>query len=172
MAYTGKFLVNNKFLSPLAIDGVGTFDAYSGDRIYRNRGGCTAIVSKGPIPAGKYWIVTRPAGGPGSKALAWIKDTWNAFDGNATDHSEWFALYRDDGMIDDETWVNGVRRGQFRLHPAGGQGISLGCITLPSRVDFQRIRTALLTTNTIPAGNSGLGAYGTIEVITYGNACP
>ncbi|WP_084068452.1 DUF2778 domain-containing protein [Paraburkholderia heleia] len=172
MTYTGKFLVNNKHLSPLTIDGLGTFDAYSGDQIYRNRGGCTAVVGKGPIPAGKYWIVTRPGGGAGSKALAWIKDAWNAYDGNPTDHSEWFALYRDDGMIDDETWVNGVKRGQFRLHPAGGRGISLGCITLPSRVDFLRIRTALLTTKTIPAGNSGLSAYGTIQVITYGNTCP
>ncbi|WP_321897832.1 tlde1 domain-containing protein, partial [Paraburkholderia heleia] len=82
MTYTGKFLVNNKHLSPLTIDGLGTFDAYSGDQIYRNRGGCTAVVGKGPIPAGKYWIVTRPGGGAGSKALAWIKDAWNAYDGN------------------------------------------------------------------------------------------
>ncbi|EDT41390.1 DUF2778 domain-containing protein [Burkholderia ambifaria] len=172
MAYTGRFLVNNNFLSPLAIDGLGTFDAYSGDEIYRNRGGCTTMASKGPIPSGKYWIVARPTGGLRSKALAWIKDMWNAYDGGPTDHSEWFALFRDDGMIDDETWVSGVKRGQFRLHPTGGQGTSLGCITLPSRIDFLRIRTALLTTKTIPAGNSGLNAYGTIEVITYGNTCP
>ncbi|WP_296654584.1 DUF2778 domain-containing protein [Paraburkholderia sp.] len=172
MAYTGRFLVDNEFLSPLTIDGLGTFDAYSGDEIYRNRGGCTAIVSKGPIPAGKYWIVDRPAGGARSRAYAWIKDELNAYQGRRTDHGEWFALYRDDGRIDDFTWVNGVRRGQFRLHPAGGHGVSLGCITLPSRTDFQRIRTSLLNTKTIPAGNSGLNAYGTIEVITYGNACP
>jgi hypothetical protein len=172
MAYTGKFLVNNTFLSPLTIDGLGTFDAYSGDEQYRNRGGCTAIAGKGPIPAGKYWIVARPAGGAGSKALAWIKDAWNTYDGRPTDHNEWFALYRDDGAIDDVTWVNGVKRGQFRLHPAGGRGISLGCITLPSRSDFLRIRNALLHTMHTPAGNSGLRSYGTIEVITYGNTCP
>ncbi|RQR36743.1 MULTISPECIES: DUF2778 domain-containing protein [unclassified Burkholderia] len=172
MAYTGKFLVNNDFLSPLTIDGVGTFDAFSGNGIYRNRGGCTAVPDNGPIPGGKYWIVARPTGGARSQAYAWIKDQWNAFKGNATDHSEWFALYRNDGVIDDQTWVNGVQRGQFRLHPAGGEGVSLGCITLPSRVDFLRIRSALLHTTTVPAGSSGLNAYGTIEVITHGNTCP
>lgn len=172
MAYAGRFVVNNNFLSPLAIDGLGTFDAFSGNGIYRNRGGCTAIPDNGPIPAGKYWIVARPTGGARSKAFAWLKDEWNAFKGNATNHSEWFALYRGDGMIDDETWILGVKRGQFRLHPAGGEGLSLGCITLPSRTDFLRIRTALLHTRTIPAGSSGLNAYGIIEVITYGNSCP
>jgi hypothetical protein len=70
------------------------------------------------------------------------------------------------------TWVNGVQRGQFRLHPAGGLGISLGCITLPSHSDFMRIRNALLHTSKIPASSSGLSAYGAIEVITYGNTCP
>ena len=172
MAYTSKFLVNNKPLSPLTIDGLGTFDAYSGNDQYRNRGGCTMVPSNGPIPAGKYWIVDRPTGGVGSRAWASIKDTVNSAIGSAVDHGEWFALYRDDGLIDDFTWVNSVQRGQFRLHPVGGQGISLGCITLPSRVDFLRIPNALLHTVQIPARTSGLRAYGTIEVITYGNTCP
>jgi hypothetical protein len=172
MAYTGKFLVNNTPLSPLSIFGIGTFNAYSGDGPYLNRGGCTAIAGKGPIPAGRYWIVERPTGGIGSKAYTWAKDTLNAALGTPSDHSEWFALYRDDGLIDDYTWINSVRRGNFRLHPAGGQGISLGCITVPSRTDFLRIRNALLHTTTIPARNSGLRAYGTIEVISYGNTCP
>ena len=172
MAYQGKFLVNNAPLSPLTIFGVGTFDAYSGNDQYRNRGGCTMVSDNGPIPAGKYWIVDRPTGGLRSQAYAWAKDTLNSVVGHATNHGEWFALYRDDGAIDDVAWVNGVKRGQFRLHPAGGEGISLGCITLPSRVDFLRIRSALLHTTTIPIRNSGLNAYGSIEVITYGNTCP
>lgn len=172
MAYTGRFLVNNAFLSPLTIDGLGTFDAYSGNDQFRNRGGCTAVPDNGPLPAGKYWIVPRPTGGVGSAVITWFKDEYNFYSRHPSDHFEWFALYRDDGRIDDITWVNGVKRGQFRLHPAGGQGLSLGCITLPSRTDFLRIRNALLHTVTIPAGNSGLRAYGTIEVITYGNTCP
>ncbi|SMG13975.1 DUF2778 domain-containing protein [Paraburkholderia susongensis] len=172
MAYTGKFLVNNEPLSPLIFVGLGTFNAYSGDKQYRNRGGCTAVPNNGPIPAGKYWIVARPTGGIRSKALAWLKDEWNSIWGHPSNHGEWFALYRDDGAIDDVTWVNGVKRGQFRLHPAGGHGTSLGCITLPRLTDFLAIRNALLHTATIPVRNSGLHAYGTIEVVTYGNTCP
>jgi hypothetical protein len=167
-----KFLVNNQPLSPLTINGIGTFNAYSGDQQYRNRGGCTAMPNQGPIPAGKYWIVDRPTGGIRSQALAFAKDTWNAAWGSPTNHHDWFALYRDDGSIDDSTWVNGVERGKFRLHPAGGEGISLGCITLSSLTDFMKIRNALLHTVKIPARNSGLLAFGTIEVITYGNTCP
>ncbi|WP_233832479.1 DUF2778 domain-containing protein [Paraburkholderia sp. ZP32-5] len=172
MAVRGKFLVENKFVSPLTIDGLGTFDAFSGDGIYRNRGGCTMVPDNGPLPAGRYWIVDRPTGGWASQRIANFKDTYNVLRGKPSYHSEWFALYRDDGQVDDFTWINGVQRGQFRLHPAGGDGVSYGCITLPSRTDFLRIRNALLRTTTIPAGNSSINAYGTIEVITYGNTCP
>jgi hypothetical protein len=172
MALQGKFLVNNAPLAPLAIFGVGIFMAFSGDGIYRNRGGCVGLADKGPIPAGKYWIVDRPTGGLGSQAWAWTKDTWNSAWRTPSHHDEWFALYRDDGQVDDWTWVNGVRRGNFRLHPAGGRGASHGCITISSYAEFQRIRQALLHTNTIPARTSGLKAYGWIEVITNGDNCP
>ncbi|SMG61475.1 DUF2778 domain-containing protein [Paraburkholderia susongensis] len=172
MAYTGKFLINNEPLLPLTFVGLGTFNAYSGNKQYRNRGGCTAVPNNGPIPADKYWIVARPIGGVRSAVITWFKDEFNFYSNNPSDHFEWFALYRDDGVIDDVTWVNGVKRGQFRPHPAGGQGISLGCITLPSHTDFMFLRRALLHTSTIPVRNSGLRAYGTIEVITHGNTCP
>lgn len=172
MACQGKFLVNNAPFSPLTIFGVGTFNAYSGNGIYRNRGGCTAIPDNGPIPAGRYWIVDRPEGGFRSQVIATAKDAYNTAKGHPSHHAEWFALYQDGGTIGDVAWVNGVKRGQFRLHPMGGEGLSLGCITLPSRVDFLRIRDVLLHTTKVPARNSGLSAYGMIEVITYGNTCP
>jgi hypothetical protein len=172
MALQGKFIVDNAPFSPLVIFGVGTFMAFSGDGIYRNRGGCTGLADKGPIPAGKYWIVDRPTGGFRSQVEAWGKDIGNAILGKPSHHSEWFALYRDDGQIDDWTWINGVKRGNFRLHPIGGGGLSLGCITLQNYSDFQAVRRALLHTTTIPVGNSGLRAYGWIEVITHGNTCP
>ncbi|MCC8401202.1 DUF2778 domain-containing protein [Paraburkholderia sp. MMS20-SJTN17] len=63
MAYTGKFLVNNAPLSPLTINGIGTFNAYSGNNQYRNRGGCTRVPNDGALPPGEYWIVDRPTGG-------------------------------------------------------------------------------------------------------------
>ncbi|CAN7356742.1 DUF2778 domain-containing protein [Trinickia sp. LjRoot230] len=172
MALQGKFVVNNAPLSPLSIFGVGTFMAFSGDGVYRNRGGCTAVKDKGPLPAGKYWVVDRPTGGIRSEAQTWVKDAWNTIFLDApSNHSEWFALYRDDAKIDDRTWINGVERGNFRLHPIGGGGSSFGCITLQSRSQFQTLRQALRHTTTIPAGNSALSAYGWIEVIAYGNTC-
>ena len=172
MALQGKFIVNNAPLSPLSIFGIGTFMAISGNGMYRNRGGCTAIKDNGPIPAGRYWIVDRPTGGIGSRIQTWAKDAANSIIGTPTNHGEWFALYRDDGKIDDVTWVDGVERGNFRLHPIGGRGVSLGCIAVKGRSDYQAIRRALLHTATVPVRNGDLRAYGMIEVITYGNACP
>ena len=172
MALQGKFLVSNKTFAPLSIYGVGVFPAFSGNDIYRNRGGCTGLKNDGPLPAGRDWIVDRPAGPIDSRILTWAKDTANSMLGEYTNRNEWFALYRDDGMIDDYTWVNGVERGNFRLHPIGGDGVSLGCITLQNRSDFQTVRRALLHTNTVPVRDTGLRAYGTIEVIVYGKTCP
>ncbi|WP_410572838.1 tlde1 domain-containing protein, partial [Bacillus sp. SIMBA_031] len=40
--------------------------------------------------------------------------------------------------------LSGVRRGNFRLHPASGAGLSFGCITLKSLADFRRLRQTLL----------------------------
>ena len=51
MALHGKFIINNEPLAPLVIYGIESFPAYSGDEIYRNRGGCTAMVDIGPYQA-------------------------------------------------------------------------------------------------------------------------
>jgi hypothetical protein len=172
MALQGKFVVDNSPVATLVMYGVGTYAAFSGNGAYRNRGGCTAIAGEGPIPAGKYWIVPRPEGGLGSQLQASAKDLFNTLKGRPSHHKEWFALYRDDGLIDDYTWINGVRRDNFRLHPVGGGGVSYGCITLKSVASFENLRHALLNTPTVPAGNSGIAAYGTIEVLTIGSTCP
>lgn len=47
-----------------------------------------------------------------------MKDFPTKFTHAPTDHNEWFGLYRDDGKIDDYTWINNVERGNFRLHPS------------------------------------------------------
>lgn len=172
MALQGTFILNNADYSPLTLYGVGTFLAFSGNGVYKNRGGCAIIPNEGPIPPGKYWIVDRPDGGGfGSWAQAVVKDTFNkVVRGAEFTRFEWFALYRDDKSIDDSTWYNHVLRGHFRLHPGT---LSEGCITLPHNSDYAVLRNALLRTGQIrvPCMKS-LMTYGSIEVIANGNTCP
>ncbi len=171
MALFGKFTINNADFSPLLIYGVGTFMAFSGDSTYRNRGGCVALPDKGPLPPGRYLIVDRPQGGAGSRIRTQVIDAWNSVAGVPSDHTQWVALYRADGLLDDYTWINEVKRGNFRLHPVGGQGLSLGCITLQHSSDFALIRDALLATNKVVMGK-GILTYGEIEVVAYESLCP
>jgi len=170
MALHGKFIINDAYYSPLFFPGIGTFLAFSGNGVYRNRGACGKIPNKGPVPAGKYWIVDRPQGGLKSRFNAGMRDIYNHFANGATfKHSEWFALWRDDGNIDDITWVEGIRRGHFRLHPGV---LSEGCITLPHDSDFAMLRNALLRTRKIDVPRMRkLQAYGSIEVIANGQTC-
>ena len=169
MALYGKFIINNADYSPLIFPGLGTFLAFSGNDIYRNRGGCGMIINKGPLPAGHYYIVERPSGNWVNSVRSWAIDEIKSACKYHVDHSEWFALYRVDNTIDDSTFFRGVTRGGFRLHP--GQ-VSEGCITLASQSDFNMLRNALLRTSRIPVPGTDLKAYGTIEVITYGDTCP
>lgn len=81
------------------------------------------------------------------------------------DRSQWFALYRADGKIDDETFINGVRRGAFGLHPIGPQRRSEGCITLASPPGFQKLGSYLRGQGaTLAVPGTTLKAYGTVEV--------
>ncbi|WP_072037749.1 DUF2778 domain-containing protein [Enterobacter sp. Bisph1] len=169
MPLHGRFELNNADYSPLHFDGIGVFIAFSGNGVYRNKGGCGAIVQQGPIPPGIYHIVDRPTGSVGNRLRSMAIDTYKSTFYYHIDHSEWFALYRADGLIDDNTWINGIERGGFRLHP--GQ-ISEGCITLPHRSDFLRLRDSLLQTDKSIIAESNIDTYGTIEVIAYGDTCP
>ncbi|WP_082716174.1 MULTISPECIES: tlde1 domain-containing protein [Burkholderia] len=63
--------------------------------------------------------------------MGWFYDFAREY-GYGTNRSQWFALYRDDGKVDDETIINAVRRSAFRLHPIGPHGRSDGSITLAS----------------------------------------
>jgi len=79
-------------------------------------------------------------------------------------------LWRDDWTIDDYTWIELVKRGNFRLHPGT---LSEGCITLPHDSDFAMVRNALLRTTLIDVPcMKALKAYGSIEVIVNGKTCP
>ena len=62
------------------------------------------------------------------------------------------------------TFIEGVRRGNFRLHPIGPRGLSEGCITLSHITDFDYLRNRLLKTSMINVPGSLLMAYGTIRV--------
>lgn len=171
MALHGKFIINDACYSPLFFPGVGTFLAFSGNGAYRNRGACGMIPKEGPVPAGKYWTVDPPEGGFRSQLKAGMSDIYNHYVSGATfRHSEWFAIWRDDWAIDDYTWIENVKRGNFRLHPGV---ISEGCITLPHDSDYAMLRNALLRTQKIEVPcMKQLMAYGTIEVITNGKTCP
>ncbi|MBH1932341.1 DUF2778 domain-containing protein [Serratia rubidaea] len=166
MALYGKFIVNDADYSPLTIYGIGTFMAFSGKDAYRNASGCGMIPNAGPIPAGKYWIVDRPTGGSMWHVKTFAYDAWNRIAHSVpTPSRDWFGLYRDDGLIDDYTWINGVRRGNFRLHPGAN---SLGCITLKHHSDFAVIRNALLRTSGIKL-KGNIKSYGVIDVISNGD---
>ncbi|WP_371367166.1 DUF2778 domain-containing protein [Pseudomonas sp. QL9] len=153
------FHLNGQGLSILSCPGVGFFPAYSGNSgPHRNNPGSAMIRDVGPLPRGTYYIVKRARGGVRSKVNSAVKSWWTG-----SDHSTWFSLYRADGVIDDLTLVGSVNRKNFRLHPAGREGISEGCITLPSPYHFDLLRKALLSTPEYLVA-PGLRAYGTIRV--------
>ncbi len=153
------FHLNGGALSTLSCPGVGFFSAYSGQAgSTRNNPDAMAVKNIGPLPTGKYYIVSRPTGG----RFQWFHDsTASLFSGS--DRDLWFGLFRDDDNIDDHTFIDKVERGNFRLHPAGYKGISEGCITFPSLSQYMILRNALLSTTTFYV-TSTLVAYGTVYV--------
>ena len=152
------FRLNGNALSNLSCPGIGFFPAYSGNAgQHRNNPDSVAVKNIGPLPPGKYYIVERPR-----SMSTYVKDEF-ATRYTGSDHSIWFALYREDENIDDTTFIDKVSRGSFRLHLAGYEGISNGCITLPSPSHFAVLRDALLRTPKILVSGS-LYAYGTVQV--------
>lgn len=163
--FKGTFVLNGKDMSSLNFPGIGKFRAFSGNGRYLNRPGCTYVQNDGALPTGKYLIVDRPQGGFRTRYRTFVNDLLTD-----NDRSEWFALYREDGSLDDYTWINGVRRGGFRLHPGGRGGISLGCLTMLVTSEFHLLRNVLLSAR--PARADSLHVYGEIEVIAqYDEIC-
>jgi len=101
MALKGTFTVNDADFSPLMIFGVGTFMAYSGNRVYRNRAACASIQNSGPIPEGRYHIVDRPTGGVKGVLRNIIRDSYSWTTPTPVIKAEWLALYSDDHSIND-----------------------------------------------------------------------
>ena len=78
--------------------------------------------NSGPLPIGEYTILDHGGG-----------------------HANWYELWKNDGWFNDyTTGPNGVKRGNFRLHPGS---LSLGCITMPAE-DVNTIAALALISKT------------------------
>jgi len=153
------FHLNGGQLSTLSCPGIGFFSAYSGNKgSNRNNPDSTDIVRKGPLPPGKYYVVARDRGGMRTR----FNDMFKSLD-SGSDRDVWFALYREDSHVDDESFIEDVLRGAFRLHPAGRNGNSDGCITLVSLTDYMILWRALIKSPPMLI-SSQIKAFGTIQV--------
>ncbi|AMP40290.1 DUF2778 domain-containing protein [Ralstonia solanacearum] len=152
------FTLNGQVTSTLTCDG-RTYAAFSGNKGHENKPGDTGIAGQGPLPTGRYYIVDRESGGRLGPLMDSIRSAVSS-----SNHAEWFALYRDDGVIDDWTFVNSVRRGNFRLHPIGPRGISEGCVTLVSKQQFATLRTYLKSRSGGVVPGTSTKHYGVLEV--------
>lgn len=127
-----------------------TYSVFSGAGEDRNNPASTDKADAGPLPLGKYYVVDRESGG----RLGRLRDWWN-------DKDIWFALYRDDGHVNDSTIINGVKRGQFRMHPGSR---SVGCVTFIKRKEFDEMREILLATPTAPIPGGSTQYYAILTV--------
>lgn len=152
------FVLNNKPLSTLMCDGQG-YAAFSGEVGHKNNPADVAKAGEGPLPTGTYYIIDRQSGGHLGWLYDWLKNRYTN-----SERENWFALYRNDGKIDDTTYVNGVKRGNFRLHPVGRQGISEGCVTLVSPPAFNKLRAYLKSQSPTTIPGTNVTYYGTLTV--------
>ncbi|WP_262119970.1 DUF2778 domain-containing protein [Serratia ficaria] len=153
------FQLNGERMATLVCRGFGTVSAFSGNRQHRNQPDSVAVPLNGPLPTGTYYIVDRESGG----RLGWLRDYFE--DSLAGTHrAGWFALYRNDGQIDDYTFIKGVKRGHFRLHPIGRFGISQGCITLPDVVQYYRLYKFLKSQKMETIPGTAIRYYGKVLV--------
>lgn len=155
------YVLNGEPLSRLVCDGVA-YDAFSGDVAgnYVNDKRYQAVPEKGPLPLGRYYILDRESGG----RIGWLKQPLKDLIAR-TDRSEWLSLYRDDDVIDDQTSVNNIVRGAFRIHPVGPMGVSQGCVTLTSKLAFDSLRKYIHDRNGEVLPGTEIRHYGILEVI-------
>ncbi|MDF0607085.1 DUF2778 domain-containing protein [Neisseriaceae bacterium TC5R-5] len=131
-----------------------SFPAFSGLDTLVNKRQYVCTAQRGAIPLGRYYIVDRESGG----RLGWL---WDMFSGGK---DRWFALYADDGKIDDKTFCQNVQRGEFRLHPKGPAGISKGCITIEKQSDFNIIYGILKASGKVKIPGTDIYTYGIVTV--------
>ncbi|CAN7395394.1 DUF2778 domain-containing protein [Trinickia sp. LjRoot230] len=159
MPISCQFILNNDRFSTLSCLGVGTFTAFSGNGTGRDNPAAVDKPDVGPLPPGRYYVVDRESGGlMGSIRDFALKHLYG------TDRTTWFALYRNDGVIDDWTSINGIRRGNFRLHPIGPRRLSDGCIALVDPRQFNMLHDRFKSASTISVPGTAMRAYGTVDV--------
>lgn len=146
-----KFKLNNRDMSRLVV-GDRSFPAFSGDRHHTNQVSSQCVKDQGPIPKGSYYIADR-ASGVFQKLNAWLESK-----------EDWFALIGIDDNIDDFVKCQNVTRGNFRLHPMGDRGISLGCVTVVNSSDYLILRDLIRSQTPAEIGANGLNAYGILRV--------
>lgn len=119
-----------------------------------NRRVDACLKNVGPIPIGRYYILNRMSGGK----LGWLRDLYQ-------DRADWLSLYAIDSQIDDVTWCESVKRGEFRLHPKGTLGVSEGCIVVDQMQKFTELRALLLNQPAQKPKGIEFTALGIVEVI-------
>ncbi|MFC0574313.1 DUF2778 domain-containing protein [Paraburkholderia solisilvae] len=133
--------------------------AFSGRGVGRDNPAASALQDIGPIPPGTYYLLDRESGG----RMGWLYDWVDSHGYGTTDHTKWFMLWN--AKSGDATMVNGVTRGEFRLHPAGRSGLSKGCITVLNPSEFDRLaRHIRARPSDLPVPGDARSAYGTVEV--------
>ncbi|MFT3931922.1 MAG: DUF2778 domain-containing protein [Spongiibacteraceae bacterium] len=148
-----NFELNGQPMSTFKVGAI-SFSAFSGLGKRANLRSFACLPGVGPIPPGKYYIIDRQSGG----LLGPLRDIF-------TQRSEWFALYAADSKIDDETFCNSVKRGNFRLHPKGVTGRSEGCVVIDSISDFGRLKTMLRGAKQEIIPGTQISTYGTLKVV-------
>lgn len=148
-----SFALNSKPLSLFKCAHMSV-PAFSGQGRYVNHPAFSCHVGWGPLPRGAYYIFDREVGG-----------LTGAFRELFHDRSEWFALYAVDGRIDDATYCNSVKRGNFRLHPKGIRGVSEGCIAIESHSDYRVVRSIIKNFPKVSVPGTDLKAYGRVVVL-------
>jgi hypothetical protein len=153
------FRLNNERTSRLYCSGFGGVTAYSGQKDGRDNPRAVAIENIGPIPPGKYYLLDRHSGG----RMGWFYDMISQASRLSTDRTKWFMLWNE--RTGDSTFINGVRRGEFRLHPAGSRNTSEGCITVQSPDEFDRLERYIRSRGPdTPVPGTTDKAYGVVVV--------
>ncbi|WP_425595766.1 DUF2778 domain-containing protein [Pseudoalteromonas aliena] len=82
-----------------------------------------------------------------------------------SDKADWFALYAIDKKIDDSTFCEKVKRGQFRIHPEGPLGISQGCVTFKTMSDFRTFSSIIKSSGKTKIPSTSIESYGKLTVL-------